>query len=180
MDGHFVPPITIGPLIVEAVRRATSLPLDVHLMIEHPERIVKEFVAAGADRVTVHVEVADDPRPLAVAIREAGAAPGLSLNPPTAIERVAPFVADFDLRLVMTVNPGWGGQPIVDGAMEKVAAARRLRERLDADFLIEVDGGIKRHNAADAVRAGADVLVAGSAVFGATDYDDAITGLRGR
>jgi len=148
-------------------------------MIEHPERIVREFAAAGADRITVHVEVADDPRPLAAAIRDAGAVPGLSLNPPTVMERVRPFVADFDLLLVMTVNPGWGGQPIVDGAMDKIAEARRLREHLHADFLIEVDGGIKRHNAADAVRAGADVLVAGSAVFGAPDYAAAISELRG-
>jgi len=179
MDGHFVPPITIGPVVVEAVRRATSLPLDVHLMIEEPERIVREFASAGADRITVHVEVADDPRPLAAAIRDAGAVPGLSLNPPTPVERVRSFVADFDLLLVMTVNPGWGGQPIVDGAMEKIAEARRLRDHLHADFLIEVDGGIKRHNAAEAVRAGADVLVAGSAVFGAPNYADAISALRG-
>jgi ribulose-phosphate 3-epimerase len=179
MDGHFVPPITIGPIVVDAVRRATSLPLDVHLMIERPERIVREFAAAGADRITVHVEIAEDPRPLATAIRDAGAKPGLSLNPPTAIERVAPFVADFDLLLVMTVNPGWGGQPIVEDAMDRIAEARRLRERLGADFLIEVDGGIKPHNAAEAVRAGADVLVAGSAVFGAPSYAEAIAALRG-
>jgi ribulose-phosphate 3-epimerase len=180
MDGHFVPPITIGPLVVEAVRRATTLPLDVHLMIEHPERIVPEFVKAGADRITVHVEIADDPRPLARSIRDAGAIPGLSLNPPTPLERVVPFVGDFDLLLVMTVNPGWGGQAIVDGAMEKIAAARRLRDDLGTELILEVDGGIKGHNAAQAVQAGADVLVAGSAVFGAHDYADAIATLRGR
>jgi ribulose-phosphate 3-epimerase len=180
MDGHFVPPITIGPLVVEAVRRATALPLDVHLMIERPERLVREFVSAGADRVTVHVEATADPRPLAAAIRDAGAAPGLSLNPPTPMERVAPFVSAFDLLLVMTVNPGWGGQPIVDDAMERITAAHRMRDDLGAAFLVEVDGGIKAHNAADAVRAGADVLVAGSAVFGAASYGEAIAALRGR
>ena len=179
MDGHFVPPITIGPLVVEAVRRATDLPLDVHLMIERPERIIDEFVKAGADRVTVHVEVSDDPRPLAAQIRAAGARPGLSLNPPTSLERIAPFVADFDLLLVMTVDPGWGGQPIVESAMEKIGAARDLRTAQGADFLIEVDGGIKAHNAGAAVAAGADVLVAGSAVFDQSDYPAAIRALRG-
>ena len=178
MDGHFVPPITIGPLVVDAVRRATTLPLDVHLMIERPERIIDEFVKAGADRITVHVEACEDPRRLSAQIRAAGARPGLSLNPPTPLERVAPFAADFDLLLVMTVNPGWGGQPIVDGAMEKIAAARDLRTELGTDFLIEVDGGIKARNAGAAVAAGADVLVAGSAVFGTTDYQAAIRDLR--
>jgi len=179
MDGHFVPPITIGPLVVRAVRAATTLPLDVHLMIEHPERQIDEFVAAGADRITVHVEASRDPAALARQIREAGARPGLSLNPPTPMARVKPAVAEFDLLLVMTVNPGWGGQPIVDDAMDRIASARRLRADTGGDFLIEVDGGIKTTNAADAARAGADVLVAGSAVFGASDYRAAIRALRG-
>ncbi|HWP65179.1 MAG TPA: ribulose-phosphate 3-epimerase [Candidatus Limnocylindria bacterium] len=179
MDGHFVPPITIGPLVVEAVRRVTRLPLDVHLMVEEPAHLIPEFARAGADRMTVHVEACRDvPKTLAL-IREAGAIPGLSLNPPTELERVAPYVAGAELLLVMTVNPGWGGQPIVEGSMEKIAAARRLRERLGASFLIEVDGGIKAHNAAEAAAAGADVLVAGSAIFGAADYRQAIDALRG-
>jgi ribulose-phosphate 3-epimerase len=178
MDGHFVPPITIGPLVVEAVRRATTLPLDVHLMVEEPAHLIPEFAKAGATRITVHVEACADVRGTLDVIRRAGVVPGLSLNPPTDLARVEPYVAHADLLLVMTVNPGWGGQPIVDGAMERIAAARRLRERLGAGFLIEVDGGIKSHNAADAVRAGADVLVAGSAVFNAGDYAEAIAALR--
>jgi ribulose-phosphate 3-epimerase len=178
MDGHFVPPITIGPLIVEAVRRATTLPLDVHLMVEEPGHLIPQFVEAGATRVTIHVEACRDVRATLDAIRNAGAAPGLSLNPPTDMEQVAPYVAHADLLLVMTVNPGWGGQPIVDGAMDRIAAARRLRDRLGGRFLIEVDGGIKSHNAAEAAAAGADVLVAGSAVFGARDYERAIRELR--
>jgi ribulose-phosphate 3-epimerase len=178
MDGHFVPPITIGPLIVEAVRRATALPLDVHLMVDEPGHLIPEFVKAGATRVTIHVEACQDVPATLARIRECGAIPGLSLNPPTDMERVAPHVGAADLLLVMTVNPGWGGQPIVDGAMDKIAAARRLRDRLAARFLIEVDGGIKRFNAAQAVAAGADVLVAGSAVFGASDYSQAIEALR--
>lgn len=178
MDGRFVPPITIGPLVVEAVRRATELPLDVHLMVEEPGHLIPEFVRAGANRITVHVEACRDVDGTLALIRKAGAVPGLSLNPPTDLERVAPYVGGADLLLVMTVNPGWGGQPIVEGAMEKIAAARRLRQRLGASFLIECDGGIKHHNAGDAVRAGADVLVAGSAVFGAGDYRAAIESLR--
>jgi ribulose-phosphate 3-epimerase len=178
MDGHFVPPITIGPLVVEAVRRATDLPLDVHLMVEEPGHLIPEFVKAGANRVTIHVEACQDVPATLARIRESGAIPGLSLNPPTDMERVAPHVGAAGLLLVMTVNPGWGGQPIVDGAMQKIAAARRLRDRLGARFLIEVDGGIKESNAADAVAAGADVLVAGSAVFRASDYTQAIEALR--
>lgn len=179
MDGHFVPPITIGPLVVAAVRRATALPLDVHLMIEHPERHIGEFVRAGADRVTVHVEACAEPLPVLEAVRRAGARPGLSLNPPTPLEVVAPFVGAIDLLLLMTVTPGWGGQEIVPGWQERIAAARRLRESHGLSFLIEVDGGIKTHNAAAATAAGADVLVAGSAVFGSPDYAVAIRGLRG-
>ena len=178
MDGHFVPPITIGPLITAAVRRATQLPLDVHLMVQEPAHLIPEFVKAGANRITVHVEACRDVAATLALIREAGAIPGLSLNPPTDMERVAPYVGRADLLLVMTVNPGWGGQPIVEGAMEKIAAARRLRDRLGGRFLIEVDGGIKSHNAAEATRAGADVLVAGSAVFESSDYRQAIAALR--
>ena len=178
MDGHFVPPITIGPLVTAAVRRATRLPLDVHLMVQEPAHLIPEFIKAGANRITVHVEACRDVAATLALIREAGALPGLSLNPPTEMERVAPYVGGADLLLVMTVNPGWGGQPIVEGAMEKIAAARRLRERLGGRFLIEVDGGIKGFNAAEARHAGADVLVAGSAVFGASDYAQAIASLR--
>jgi ribulose-phosphate 3-epimerase len=178
MDGHFVPPITIGPLITAAVRRATRLPLDVHLMVQEPAHLIPEFVKAGADRITVHVEACRDVAGTLALIREAGAIPGLSLNPPTDMEQVAPYVGAADLLLVMTVNPGWGGQPIVEGAMDKIAAARKLREQLGGTFLIEVDGGIKGYNAAEATRAGADVLVAGSAVFGSKDYRQAIAALR--
>jgi len=178
MDGHFVPPITIGPLVVDAVRRATALPLDVHLMIEAPERQVSEFIGAGATGVTVHVEAPGDVGATLAAIRAGGARPGLALNPPTPLDRARPFLHAIDLLLVMSVNPGWGGQPFVDGSMEKLAAARRLRAETGARFVIEVDGGIKAHNAAAAAEAGADILVAGSAIFGAADYGAAIRGLR--
>jgi len=179
MDGHFVPPITIGPLVVEAIRRATHLPLDVHLMIESPERQVAEFVRAGADWLTVHVEAGTDVAAVLGAIRSAGARPGLALNPPTPLAVVRPFLGMIDLLLVMSVNPGWGGQPFVEGSMEKLAEARRLRAEEAADFVISVDGGIKPSNAAAAATAGADVLVAGSAIFGTADYAATIRALRG-
>jgi ribulose-phosphate 3-epimerase len=181
MDGHFVPSITIGPLVTKAVRAVTALPLDVHLMVEGAERHVAAFVAAGADRVTVHVEAdaCDDPAAVLQAIRDAGALPGLALNPGTSLEEVRPFLGAIDLLLVMTVHPGKGGQAIEPGWEERVATARRMRDEAGARFLIEVDGGIKAFNAGQAVAAGADVLVAGSAVFESQDYAAAIRALRG-
>jgi len=179
MDGHFVPPITIGPLVVRGVRRSTSLPLDVHLMIEHPERQLEEFAKAGADRITVHVEACQDVPGVLDAIRRIGAKPGLSLNPPTPIEAVRPYLHLIDLLLVMSVNPGWGGQPFVPGSMERLAAARTMRTETGTSFLIEVDGGIYPHNASAVAAAGADVLVAGTAVFKESDYAEAIRALRG-
>jgi ribulose-phosphate 3-epimerase len=179
MDGHFVPPITIGPLVVHGIRATTQLPLDVHLMIEHPERQLDEFVKAGADRITVHVEACDDVPAVLDRIRRSGAKVGLSLNPPTPMETVRPFLHLIDLLLVMSVNPGWGGQPFVDGSLERFATARRMRAESGTTFLIEVDGGIYPHNAPDVVAAGADVLVAGTAVFKQPDYAAAITALRG-
>jgi ribulose-phosphate 3-epimerase len=178
MDGHFVPPITIGPVVVAAIRAATPLPFDVHLMIEHPERHVAEFVRAGATSVTVHVEACGDVSAALAGIRQTGARAGLALNPPTPLDAVRPFVGDIDLLLVMSVNPGWGGQPIVPGSMEKLAEVRRLRASAGAEFLIEVDGGIKPDNAGEAINAGADVLVAGSAIFGSDDYAAMIRALR--
>ena len=181
MDGHFVPSITIGPLVTQAVRAATALPLDVHLMVERPEHHVAAFVEAGANRVTVHVEAEaeHDPQTTLTAIRDAGALAGLALNPETSLEEVRPFLGAIDLLLVMTVHPGKGGQSIAPGWMERIATARRMRDEAGARFLIEVDGGIKAFNAAQAVTAGADVLVAGSAIFEARDYASAIRGLRG-
>jgi ribulose-phosphate 3-epimerase len=180
MDGHFVPPITIGPLVVEAIRKATHLPLDVHLMVEEPEHLVPAFVGAGANRLTLHVEACAHVAEALEGVRKAGALPGLALNPPTSLERVRPFLRQIDLLLVMSVNPGWGGQPIVEGSMGKLEKARQMREETGATCLIEVDGGIKVHNAPEALRAGADVLVAGSAVFGAPDYGAVIAALRSR
>ena len=179
MDGHFVPPITIGPLVVRAIRAATDLPLDVHLMVENPEPLLREFRDAGAASITVHVEACADVAEALRAVRATGARVGLSLNPPTPLARVEPFLGLIDVLLVMSVNPGWGGQPIVPGSMERLAEARAMRRQANGEFLIEVDGGIKASNAPQAVANGAEVLVAGSAVYGEKDYAAAIRALRG-
>ena len=178
MDGHFVPPITIGPLVVGAIRPATTLPFDVHLMIDRPDRQLEEFAHAGANGITVHVEAPIDVAAVLAAIRAAGLRAGLALNPPTPLEQVRPFLLQIDLLLVMSVNPGWGGQKLVEGSFEKLARARDLRTAAGARFLIEVDGGIGRDNAARATVSGADVLVAGSAIFRSSDYADTIRALR--
>jgi ribulose-phosphate 3-epimerase len=179
MDGQFVPPITIGPVVVRAIRAATSLPLDVHLMVKEPEPLLQEFRNAGAASITVHVEACADVAATLRAVRATGAKVGLSLNPPTPLERVRPFLGLIDVLLVMSVNPGWGGQPIVPGSIERIAAARKMRAESGEKFLIEIDGGIKAGNAPQAVAAGAEVLVAGSAVYGTKDYAGAIRALRG-
>jgi ribulose-phosphate 3-epimerase len=169
MDGHFVPPITFGPMVVGALREAlpAEAVLDVHLMIERPERHVADFVKAGADNVTIHVEATPHVHYAVSAIREAGATAGVALNPGTAVEAVA---VDADLLLCMTVNPGWGGQPFIAGSEERI---RALRARARSEVPIEVDGGIDAHTAGPCARAGATTFVAGSAIFGATDPGEA-------
>ncbi len=165
MDGHFVPPITFGPMVVAALRE--SLPpeavLDVHLMIERPERHVADFVKAGADHVTIHVEATPHVHYTLNAIREGGATAGVALNPGTAVEALA---VEADLALCMTVNPGWGGQPFIAGSEERI---RRLRARAGDGVAIEVDGGIDARTAGPCAAAGATTFVAGSAIFGSDD-----------
>jgi ribulose-phosphate 3-epimerase len=180
MDNHFVPNLTVGPLIVRAARALTSAFLDVHLMIERPERLVPQFREAGADQITVHVEAAHD-RGLGDVlkqIRSTGARVGLSIKPGTPLAAAEPHLAGLDLLLVMTVEPGFGGQSFMTGMMDKVAAAKAWRERHGAHYLIEVDGGINADTAAVARRAGADVFVAGHAVFRQPDPRAALAGLR--
>jgi len=180
MDGHFVPNITIGPLVVQACRKVTKLPLDVHLMIENPERYIADFAKAGADYITVHVEAATHLHRLIQNIREhKGVKAGVSLNPATPLETLDYILADIDMVLVMSVNPGFGGQSFIPSALDKT---RRLRKMIDDRKLnveINVDGGVKPENGKDVAAAGADILVAGSAVFGAKDYAAAIKGIRG-
>ncbi len=167
MDGHFVPNITIGPAITEAVRRATRLPVDVHLMIEAPDRYIQAFADAGADYLTVHQETCPHLHRTIQRIRAAGVRPGVAVNPATPVESVAAILPDIDLLLVMSVNPGFGGQAFIPSALGRLARAREL---LDAsggeDTALEVDGGIDATTAPGVAGAGADVLVAGSAIYG--------------
>jgi ribulose-phosphate 3-epimerase len=166
MDGHFVPNLTVGPPILEALRPVTSLPLDVHLMIEQPERLIPEFARAGADILTVHVETCPHLHRTIQQIKELGVKAGVTLNPATPLIALEEVLPDVDLVLIMSVNPGFGGQSYVPASTHKIA---RLRQMLDQQRLtgveLEVDGGIKIHNAAEVVMAGATVLVVGSAVF---------------
>ena len=173
MDGHFVPNLTIGPLVVAAVHRVTELPLDVHLMIDTPSRYIAEFLKAGADWITIHVEAEKDVRGALQMIRDAGAKAGISLRPKTAVETIFPYLSELDLVLVMSVEPGFGGQSFMPDMMEKI---RVLRPKFQG--LISVDGGIGAGNASQALEAGADILVAGSAVFGKADRAKAIQEFR--
>jgi ribulose-phosphate 3-epimerase len=165
MDGHFVPNLTFGPKMVADLRRATRLPLDVHLMIERPEEWVARYAEAGATYVTVHVEAAQDAAVVLDAIRAAGARPGITLNPETDVSRLVPFVGRADLLLVMSVHPGFGGQSFIASALDKVRVLRAAIERAGSAAELEVDGGIKPENAKAGADAGASVLVAGSAVY---------------
>jgi ribulose-phosphate 3-epimerase len=179
MDGRFVPNITLGPVLVEAVRRATRLPLDVHLMIVEPEKYVEAFAAAGANLISVHVETSPHLHRTLHQIRQAGARPAAVLNPSTPVELVEDVLDDLDMVLVMSVNPGFGGQRFIPRALDKI---RRLRQLVNSRGLkvdIEVDGGIDPDTAPRVIEAGANVLVAGTAVFHAKDYRAAIAALRG-
>lgn len=179
MDGHFVDNISFGPEAVAAIKRRTTIPLDVHLMISRPDHYFPRFVQAGADTITVHVEAEHDVAATLKAIREAGCNAGLCLNPATPFERVEPFLGEIDLLLVMTVVPGFGGQKFMRDMLTKVAAAADRRSHEGYRYHIEVDGGINVSTGAEAVAAGANVLVAGTSVFGQPDYRTAITALRG-
>ena len=181
MDGHFVDNISFGPAIVATIRTLTQLPLDVHLMIEHPHHYVPRFIEAGANSITVHVEPEakhDVPKTLA-ALRAAGCGAGLSLNPATPFSLVEPYLPQIDLLLIMTVHPGFGGQAFRPEMMEKVRAAHAWRAASQTRLHIEVDGGIKPETAAICREHGADVFVAGTSIFRAKDYQAAIAALRG-
>jgi len=170
MDGHFVPNITIGPLIVEAARRVTSLPLDVHLMIEDPDRYIPDFAAAGADIIVVHAEAVHHLHRTVQLIKSLGKKAGVSLNPATPLNALEYMIPDLDLVLLMTVNPGFGGQSFIEACLPKIQAMRAMLDRRGGEAELEVDGGVKASNIARIAHAGADVFVAGSAVFGSPDY----------
>jgi ribulose-phosphate 3-epimerase len=179
MDGHFVPNLTIGPPIVESLRKVTKLPLDVHLMITNADAFIADFAEAGADYLTVHVEACPHLHRTVQAIKERGVKAGVTLNPATPLASLEEIVHDVDLLLIMSVNPGFGGQAFIPSVLQKIVRARRLIDQTKSHALLEVDGGIKPENAERIITAGADILVAGSAVFCGTDYAATITALRG-
>jgi ribulose-phosphate 3-epimerase len=178
MDGHFVPNITIGPLVVEAVRRVTNLPLDVHLMIENPDRFIPDFARAGADLITVHLEAVPHLHRTVQLIKSLGKKAGVSLNPATPVSSLEVILDDLDLVLIMSVNPGFGGQSFISSSLAKIEALRAEIDRRGLQVEIEVDGGVKTDNIAAIAAAGASVFVAGSAVFGTADYGATIAALK--
>jgi ribulose-phosphate 3-epimerase len=178
MDGHFVPNITIGPMVTRAVRRVTSLPLDVHLMIEAPERYIDDFATAGATTIGVHAEACPHLHRTIQEIHEAGARASVALNPSTPAVAVAEVLGDVDQILVMTVNPGFGGQKFIESTLDKIQTLRSWIDERQLTISLEVDGGIGPETLPRAARAGADVFVAGTAIFASASYDDAIDGLR--
>ena len=180
MDGQFVPNITIGPLIVEAVRRVTTLPLDVHLMIAEPDRYIASFAEAGADIIVVHAEATNHLHRTVQLIKSLGKKAGVSLNPATPLNVLDYVLEDLDLVLLMTVNPGFGGQSFIEACIPKIQSLRSIMDRRGVEAELEVDGGVKIENIARIAHAGADVFVAGSAVFNSPDYAATITELKRR
>lgn len=180
MDGHFVPNLTIGPLVVAAVRKVTDLPLDVHLMIENPDRYIVDFANAGADLITVHQEAVPHLHRTVQLIKSLGKKAGVSINPATPVATLDVILAELDLVLVMTVNPGFGGQGFIASGLAKIAALRHEIDRRGLQVELEVDGGVKSANIGRIAAAGAGVFVAGSAVFGSNDYAATIAELRQR
>jgi ribulose-phosphate 3-epimerase len=179
MDGHFVPNLSFGVPVIESIRKITDLELDTHLMISEPSRYLEAFCRAGADSLTVHVEISAQPPALLKAIRDLGLKCGLALNPATPVEALFPYLDSLDLALVMSVQPGFGGQTFQAQALDKIARLHKEIARRGLSVPIEVDGGLNPENAAACRRAGARLLVAGSAIFGAADAAGAIAALRG-
>lgn len=179
MDGHFVPNITVGTLAVAAARGASELPLDVHLMIAEPERYLEDFARAGAQILTVHVEASRHLHRTLQAIKAMGVRPAVSLNPATPLSSAEEVLSEVEMVLLMSVNPGFGGQSFIPSTVDKIARLRRLIDERNPGVLIEVDGGITVEHAPRAIEAGADVLVAGTAVFKSRDYAETIAALRG-
>lgn len=180
MDGHFVPNITIGPLVVEAIRPITTLPLDVHLMIEDPDTYIPAFAKAGADIISVHVEACRHLHRTVQLIKAEGVKAGVVINPATPVESIIPILDDVDLVLLMTVNPGFGGQAFIESVLPKISQVRSLITERGLSVEVEVDGGVNPETAARCVEAGADVLVAGSAIYQQADRKKAISSIRGK
>lgn len=180
MDGHFVPNITMGPMAVQAVRRTTQLPIDVHLMIENPDLYIPAFAGAGATRISVQTETCVHLNRTISLIRQSGASPGAVVNPATGLHVLEWILESVDFILIMSVNPGFGGQAFIPGSLNKIRALREMIRKRGLETAIEVDGGVNSDTIADISSAGADIFVAGSAIFNAPDYRKAIADLRGR
>jgi len=178
MDGHFVPNITIGPPVVRAIKKVATRPLDVHLMIEDPDRYIEDFVQAGASMVSVHVEAATHLHRTIHAIRQLGARAGAVINPATPVSALEAIAGDLDFVLVMSVNPGFGGQAFIPRSLDKLRRVREMLSRAGSSAPIEIDGGIDASNVAEVVAAGASILVAGNAIFGKSDPESATRALR--
>ncbi len=178
MDGHFVPTITMGPMIVEAVRRVTSLPLDVHLMIETPDRHISDFANAGATMISVHAEASVHLNRGIQMIKAAGARPGVVLNPATPLSAIEWVLEHVAFVLIMSVNPGFGGQAFIENSLDKIRMLREMIRDKGLSAMIQIDGGVNEKNIGDIAGAGADVFVAGSAIFGSQDYQQTITDFR--
>ncbi|MDH4226841.1 MAG: ribulose-phosphate 3-epimerase [Deltaproteobacteria bacterium] len=178
MDGHFVPNITIGPFVVEALKKITKLPLDVHLMIEDPDKYIPAFAKAGSSILTVHVEASTHLHRTIQLIKELGVKAGVTLNPSTPAESIGEVIGDVDLVLVMSVNPGFSGQGFIEASIPKLQKIRKMLDAVSSRAELEIDGGIKPSNIARVAKAGADVFVAGSAIFGSSDYKKTIAEMR--
>ena len=178
MDGHFVPNFTIGPPIVKAIRRVTELPLDVHLMMTNPEDYLHEFIQAGSNYITVHVETCPHLHRTIQSIKEEGVKAGVTLNPATPLSSVEEILGEVDLLLIMSVNPGFGGQSFIPSALEKLRRARKMIDGRGLSVELEIDGGVKVENIAGMAQAGAEIFVAGSAIFHSKDYKDTIRKMR--
>lgn len=178
MDGHFVPNITIGPVVVSKIRKVTDLFFDVHLMIEKPEKYIKNFKNAGADLITVHAETCDNLPDLINQIKKLGCKAGVSINPETPVEKIEQIVPDVDLVLIMSVHPGFGGQKFIPEVLPKIKKTREIINKTGKEIYLEVDGGVNNKNAKTIVEHGANVLVAGSFVFKQKDYQKAIASLK--
>ena len=178
MDGHFVPNITIGPLVVEGLRKLTTLPLDTHLMIEEPNKYMEAFSKAGSSWITVHAEVCPNLRPTIKKLRGLGVRPGVVLNPRTSLKVLYPVLEEIDLVLLMSVNPGFGGQSFIPSVLKKIERLRNIAARNGYRLEIEVDGGIKVDNVEEISRAGADIFVLGTGIFKTQDYKETIREVR--
>ena len=178
MDGHFVPNFTIGPLIVKAIRKVSRLPLDVHLMMTNPEDFIADFIKAGSNYITVHVETCPHLHRTIQSIKEEGVKAGVTLNPATPLSSVEEILGEVDLLLIMSVNPGFGGQSFIPSALEKLRRARKMIDEGRLSVELEIDGGVKVENIVAMAQAGADIFVSGSAIFQSKDYKDTIQKMR--